>query len=124
MRLRAGDENTSLMTIFGSRDFAPTGEGAAGPHAESGWSAKPQPEASATVLPFTLDTRRIVIRVNGGEEIEVGRTEGREPAVRVARDTIRMIEEAQQDETWPEVGDRFLRPGAIVSVDVQRTDGA
>ena len=117
------------MTIFGSRDFAPMAEGAVDPHAESGWSAKAQPEpsapeASATVLPFTLDTRRVVIRVNGGEEIEVGRTEGREPAVRIARDTIRMIEDAQQDETWPEVGDRFLRPGAIVSVDVQRTDGA
>ena len=115
------------MTIFGSRDFAPVAEGAVGPRAESGWSAKPQPEPptpAATVLPFTLDTRRIVIRVNGGEEIEVGRTEGREPAVRVARDTIRMIEDAQQDETWPEIGDRFLRPGAIVSVDVQRTDGA
>ena len=111
------------MTIFGSRDFAPVSEGPVGPHAESGWSAKAQPEVTATVLPFTLDTRRIVIRVNGGEEIEVGRTEGREPAVRVARDTIRMIEDAQQDETWPEIGDRFLRPGAILSVDVQRTDG-
>ncbi len=111
------------MTIFGNRDFAPTAEGAAGPHADSGWSATTQPLV-ATVLPFTLDTRRIVIRVNGGEEIEVGRTEGREPAVLVARDTIRMIEDAQRQETWPEIGDRFLRPGAIVSVDVQRTDGA
>ena len=111
------------MTVFGNRDFAPIAESADGPSADPGWSSAPRPHATATVLPFTLDTRRVVIRVNGGEEIEVGRTEGREPAVRVARDTIRMIEEAQREDTWPEIGDRFLRPGAIVSVDVQRTDG-
>lgn len=72
-------------------------------------------------LPVSIDLRRVVIRVRGGEEIEVGRTEGREPAVRIARDAIRMIDEAVEADEWPAVGDRFLRPDAIVSIDIQRT---
>lgn len=72
-------------------------------------------------LPVSTDLRRVVIRMLGGEELEVGRTEGREPAVRLARDTIQLVEDAQQAGEWPELGDRFLRPDAIVSIDIQRT---
>ena len=115
------------MTVFGDRDFVAV-DGRVEPRAESGWAPAAKPQlpsmASVTALPFSLDTRRVVLRLSSGEEIELGRTEGREPAVRIARDTIRMIEEAANDDTWPEIDDRFLRPGAIVSVDVQRPDGA
>lgn len=114
------------MTIFGDRDFAAVDD-VDQPRSESGWTpsgAALPPMASVTALPFTLDTRRIVVRVTSGEEIEIGRTEGREPAVRLARETIRVIEDATREDTWPELGDRFLRPGAIVSIDVQRADGA
>jgi len=116
------------MTVFGDRDFAAV-EAGSRPRAESGWApAAQQPlppsMASITTLPFSLDSRRVIVRLSSGEEIEVGRTEGREPAVRIARDTIRLIEEAAEADTWPEIDDRFFRPGAIVSIDVQRADGA
>lgn len=114
------------MTIFGDRDFAAV-DGVDQPRAESGWApTNPSlpPMASVTTLPVSLDARRVVVRVTSGEEIEIGRTEGREPAVRMARETIKVIEDATREDTWPEVGDRFLRPGAIVSIDVQRADGS
>jgi hypothetical protein len=66
------------------------------------------------------DTRRVVLRVHGAEEIELGQADGREQAVRLAREMIGAIEEAQARGEWPLVEDRFIRPGAIVSVDVQR----
>ncbi len=109
------------MTVFGNRDFAPTDPIHVAPRAE-----RPSPTSRrcrrSYRLPVSSDTRRVVIKVRGGEEIEVGRVEGREPAVRIARDTIRMIESAQTADEWPTVGDRFLRPDAIVSIDVQRAD--
>ena len=60
----------------------------------------------SVVLP--ADSRRIVIRLLGGEELDVGVAQGREAAMELAR------------RTWPEIGDRLLRPGAIVSVDIVR----
>ncbi|MFN0155258.1 MAG: hypothetical protein ACKVUT_12855 [Gaiella sp.] len=66
------------------------------------------------------ETRRVILRVHGGEDIEIGRSDGREPAVRMARDMIRAIEDAQSRGEWPQIADRFVRPGAIVSIDVQR----
>ncbi len=111
------------MTPHGSSDFAPSD-----PARGEGWAHTGHRVEDVlppvVALPTTMDTRRVVIRVQGGEEIEVARAEGREPAVRIARDTIRAIEEAETDESWPEVGDRFVRPGAIVSIDVQRADDA
>lgn len=70
--------------------------------------------------PTASETRRVVLRVHGAEEIELGRAAGRELAVRLAREMIGAIEEAQARGEWPLVEDRFIRPGAIVSVDVQR----
>jgi hypothetical protein len=62
------------------------------------------------------------MRVSGTDDVELGRVEGREAAVDMAREMIRTIEAAQARGEWPQVDDRFIRPGAIVSVDVQRAD--
>ena len=35
-------------------------------------------------------------------------------------DMVRAIENAEGVGEWPLIGDRFVRPGAIVSIDVQR----
>lgn len=75
---------------------------------------------AAGTWPTASETRRVVLRVHGAEEIELGRAAGRELAVRLAREMIGAIEEAQARGEWPLVEDRFIRPGAIVSVDVQR----
>ena len=38
----------------------------------------------------------------------------------LARETATAVDEAVLERTWPEIGDRLLRPGAIVSVDIVR----
>ena len=38
----------------------------------------------------------------------------------LARETATSVDEAVLERTWPEIGDRLLRPGAIVSVDIVR----
>jgi hypothetical protein len=109
------------VTVYGNRDFAPTDPDHRLPQAAAtaapGWAPP-----SAVTLPQPQDTRRVVITVTSGEEIEIGRTDGREPAVHLAREAIRAIDAAQAASEWPEIGDRFLRPDAIVSIDVQRAD--
>jgi hypothetical protein len=72
----------------------------------------------AVVLP--ADSRRVVIRLLGGEELDVGVAQGREAAIELARKTAGIVDEAVLERTWPEIGDRLLRPGAIVSVDIVR----
>ncbi len=107
------------MTVFGNRDFAPTDplhpQPQASTVAEEGWGSP-----HVVSLPPARDARRVVITVTSGEEIEIGRAEGRAPAVHLAREAIREIARAEQAGDWPAVGDRFLRPGSIVSIDVQR----
>jgi hypothetical protein len=107
------------MTVFGNRD---SGNGAS-----SALAALPetvgQNAIATSVRPFgAVDMRRIVLRVHGDENIVVGSAEGREGAVRLAREMVQHIELAATNGEWPQIDERFIRPGAIVSVDVQRAD--
>lgn len=110
------------MTPFGNRDFerAPAGESPGAYGWEHDDALAQLLDEPTPALPMTHDTRRVVVRMNGGEDVELGRAEGREPAVLIARDMVRTIEDAEAAGEWPLVEDRFLRPGAIVSIDVQR----
>lgn len=109
------------MTIFGTRDFG-------GPRAEAtihpiktgviGASATTPPPAAPDLL--SGEERRVLLRVHSGEEITLGVTENREGGLRLAREMIRLIDEAEARGEWPELAERFIRPGAIVSIDVQR----
>jgi hypothetical protein len=126
------------MTIFGNRDFDRTElpEHGAGPTTDHGWThddalaelldppPAPGSENGSPPAPerMTREVRRVVMRVSGTDDVELGRVEGREAAVDLAREMIRTIEAAQARGEWPQVEDRFIRPGAIVSVDVQRAD--
>lgn len=107
------------MTLFGSRDFeGPRGEAAVQlTPVDGGVAALPRGTASAA------DERRILLRVHGGEEIVVGLAGDREQGVQLARRLMRLIDDAESHGEWPELDDRFIRPGAIVSIDVQRADG-
>ena len=77
---------------------------------------------SAIVLSAPTELRRVVLKIDGDDDVEVGRVEGRDEAVRLAREWIASIEFAVAGGEWPVIGDRFLRPSAILSVDVQRAD--
>lgn len=64
------------------------------------------------------DQRRVVIRLRDGETIQVGAAPTLERALALARETIAGLDVPGGE--WPFVRDRFLRPDAIVSVDVLR----
>ena len=65
-----------------------------------------------------LDQRRVVIRLRDGEVILVGGAPSYEEALVLAQKTILTL--GVPDGEWPMLGDRFINPAAIVSVDVLR----
>jgi hypothetical protein len=67
--------------------------------------------------PRALDQRRVVIRLRDGETILVGGAPSYEEALVLAQKTIAKLSDGRDGE-WPRLGDRFLNPDAIVSVDV------
>lgn len=72
----------------------------------------------ATAPPAPLDQRRVVIRLRDGETILVGGAPTYEEALVLAQKTIAKLEVREGE--WPMLGDRFINPDAIVSVDVLR----
>jgi hypothetical protein len=83
------------------------------------------PPVSPTVVGTTppsrtaVEQRRVVIRLRDGETILVGGAPTYEDALVLAQKTILKLEDVGEGE-WPMLGDRFLNPDAIVSVDVLR----
>jgi len=111
------------MTIFGNRDSGYGSSPVAGavPSLDD-LHQLPELPATPTRGFGAPDTRRVILRVHGADDILVGSAEGRENAVQIARDMVRHIEQASTKGEWPQVDERFIRPGAIVSIDVQRTE--
>jgi len=107
------------MTIFGNRDSgygsSPVTDAVAAPEGLD-------PPATSTREFGAPDTRRVILRVHGDENILVGDAEGRDNAVLIARNMVQHIEQAAAKGEWPQIEERFIRPGAIVSIDVQRPD--
>ena len=66
-----------------------------------------------------LDQRRVVVRLRDGETILVGGAPSYERALVLAHKTIAGLADVKDGE-WPMLGDRFINPDAIVSVDVLR----
>jgi hypothetical protein len=62
------------------------------------------------------ELRRVVIRLDDGEIVQLGTAPNRDSALVLARTVIAEIEEPGGE--WPVVGDRMLRPESIVSVDI------
>jgi hypothetical protein len=67
--------------------------------------------------PQALDQRRVVVRLRDGETILVGGAPSYESALVLAQKTILKLADGSD---WPLLGDRFVNPQAIVSVDVLR----
>jgi hypothetical protein len=67
--------------------------------------------------PAPLDQRRVVIRLRDGETILVGGAPSYDAALVLAQNTIAKLADVNEGE-WPMLGDRFLNPVAIVSVDI------
>lgn len=65
-----------------------------------------------------LEERRVVVRLVDGQEVGIGTAPTRDQALELARSVVSAIERPSGE--WPLVGDRLLRPDAVVSVDVIR----
>lgn len=81
---------------------------------------KPIPSISLTAakLKATSNSRRLVLRLLGGEELELATFEDREEAMAAAAELVAQLAAAESSGDWPEIEGRFLRPGSIASVDV------
>jgi hypothetical protein len=64
------------------------------------------------------ETRRLVVRLLGGEELELGSYDDRDTALEAARELMSRFSAAESSGEWPEVEGRFMRPGAVASIDV------
>lgn len=65
-----------------------------------------------------VDRRRLVVRVLGGDDVELGVFDGPDAAIARAKELVATLGAAEAAGEWPEVEGRFLRPASIVSVDV------
>ena len=63
--------------------------------------------------------RRVVVRLRDGDTIVIGGSPSYEDALVLAQKTILELADVGAGE-WPMLGDRFINPDAIVSVDVVR----
>jgi hypothetical protein len=79
----------------------------------------PAPAPAATPQPARAGVgARVLVRLENGERIEVGAFDGFEAAKERARG---LMAELQQSTDWPFLSGRFVRPEAIVSIDVDLT---
>ena len=76
-----------------------------------------------TVVEIAVHTpRRLVVRLLGGEEVALGDFDDRNDAIEAAQELVARFSAAETSGEWPEVDGRFLRVGAIASVDVLQRD--
>jgi hypothetical protein len=70
-----------------------------------------------TVGPLA-ERRRIVVRLVGGDEVELAVVDGQDAAVERARTIAAELGASEQGGCWPELAGRHVRPASILSVDV------
>jgi hypothetical protein len=72
--------------------------------------------------PEPVETRRVVLRLLGGEELELASYDDRERAVAAARELMTRFSSAESAGEWPELDGRFIRPASVASIDVLSTN--
>ena len=82
---------------------------------------RPAPEPAAPAVQLApvaaeVSTVRVLVRLSNGERIEVGAHDDEGAAKAEATALMRFLREAGAD--WPFLNGRFVRPDAIVSVDI------
>ena len=66
-----------------------------------------------------LGPRRVVVQVRDSEPIVISEVETRKEAVALAERVVEAVDQAAANGDWAELVDRFVRPEAIVSIDVE-----
>jgi hypothetical protein len=91
--------------------------------------AEPAPAHTPAPAPMSAETAdqsaprtdvaaRVLVRLENGERIEVGNFDGFEAAKKRA---ARLMDELRQSAEWPFLSGRYVRPDAIVSIDIDLT---
>ena len=79
-------------------------------------------EDEIDVPPPAAEVRRLVVRLLGGDEVELGNFDERDDAMLAAKELVARFSSAEAAGEWPEIEGRFLRPGSVASIDVLVTD--
>ena len=79
---------------------------------------RPEPQPEPETPAAKVEQRRLVIRLLGGDELELGAFDDRDRAMEAATEIVARLAAADLSGEWPEIEGRFLRPGSIASVDV------
>jgi hypothetical protein len=61
---------------------------------------------------------RLVVRMLGGDELELGTFDDRDAAIEAAKELVASFSTAEESGDWPELDGRFLRPASVASIDV------
>ena len=69
-------------------------------------------------VPTAAEVRQLVVRLLGGEEIELGTFDERDDAMEAAHALVTRFSSAEAAGEWPEVEGRFLRPESVSSIDI------
>ena len=69
-----------------------------------------------------LGVRRVVVSLQDAEPIVVAELPTRQEATVLAEQILELVEHAAAAGRWAEIGDRIVRPGAILSVDVEHAE--
>ena len=71
--------------------------------------------------PEPVETRRIVLTLLGGEQLELAVYDDRDQAVAAARELMTRFSGAESAGEWPELDGRFIRPASVATIDVLST---
>lgn len=75
-------------------------------------------ETETEIVTVAAEVRRLVVRLVGGEEVELGSFDDRDGAIDAAQQVIARFSSAEAAGAWFEVEGRFLRPDSVASIDV------
>ena len=78
----------------------------------------PAPPSLVEAPPVETTAARLVVRMLGGEELELGIFDDRDGAIEAAQELVRRFSTAEDSGDWPEMDGRFLRPASVASIDV------
>lgn len=78
--------------------------------------------SATTTTAAPTETRRVVLRLLGGEQLELASYGDRDEAVAAARELMTSFSNAETAGEWAEVDNRFIRPASIASIDVLAAD--
>jgi hypothetical protein len=69
-----------------------------------------------------LGVRRVVVSLQDADPIVVAELATKQEAVILAEQILELVEQAAAAGRWAEIGDRLIRPDAIVSVDIEHAE--